>query len=277
VIEVKLLHRAFLLMVVGLYLAAISSPVSGQDGLRILSPDSQSTAPQSAGGSARPAPEREAVTGAAAALWDDLYATYRPLLVRELEELAIDQPADLYKFLYQGVMGPAHADVSEAAALSWLQREWQQILAQSGKAVRDRLPLCVPLRPDSQLVRIHLEPLAELVTAGVPPTEREQILALTWERLALAFSRTATTWAPDLRMLRGLWERIVADHPLWVEHFTPQALADFTREVNDAGWPPVHHSDAFRTTWDPHYRVVARSQLPPTWTRLWSPGDSTRE
>ncbi len=268
---------AMLLVLAGLSLTAGSPPVPGQDGPRILSPDSQATTVQPAGDAARPAPGTGTAVEPADSSRDDLYTAFRPLLARELKDRAIDQPVDLYKYLYQGVMGPAHAEVSEAAALSWLQREWQEIQAQVETSVRGHFPLCVPLRPDSQLVRIHLEQLAAWVAASMPPAEREQILASTWEHLATAFSRTAATWVPDLSLLCGMWERIVADRPLWNEHFTPQALTDFTRAVSGAGWPAVHHSDAYRKAWDPHYRVVARNQLPPTWTWPGSPSDFPRE
>jgi hypothetical protein len=198
---------------------------------------------------------------------DNLYARFRPLLVKELRERQIDDPADLYKFLYQGVMGPAHARVDEEAAFNWLHREWQEIANQAvGEEQACSFPLLVPLRPDSLLVRIHLEPLAGLTTEGLPPEARATRLETTWDQLAKIFSRTAKTWSAEPSQLSGLWERCRADQTLWQEYLDPARLAEFTLEVSQAGWPAVHHGHDYKARWRPHYRVVARDQLPLAWT-----------
>jgi len=197
---------------------------------------------------------------------DAMYAGFRPVLAHELMERQIGRPADLYKFLFQGVMGPAHAVVSEQMARDWLHREWQEIADQEAtNAGSCAFPLCVPLRPDSQLVRIHLEPLVDRMVADLPPAEHEAGLEATWQGLATAFSHTATTWSGDPQVLAGLWERFQADRTLWQGRLDPVELDAFSREVRQAGWPAVHHSQEYRARWRPHYRVVARDQLPPAW------------
>ncbi len=214
-----------------------------------------------------------AVAGFAADELDLMYAEFRPLLIRELQWREVGQPQDLYKFLYQAVMGPAHVQIDADHAVAWLQSEWlkMEMEMEEEEGRKGLLPLLEPLRPDSQLVRVHLEPLVRLVTNGVPPAQREKVIGLAWERMAVAFSRTAEAWQQELGVLRGLWERVAADRDLWGEHFSSELLERFTREVTSAWWPAVHHSENYRERWRPHYRVVAPRLLPPTWTQsFWA-------
>lgn len=203
---------------------------------------------------------------------DSLYLGFRALLQRELMARDVTRPDDLYKFLFQAVMGPGHA-VSEEGALGWLESEWQGLPAVSAGAAgpdsptsgKAAWPLLQPLRPDGQLVRVHLLPLRNLVGTGVPPSELEPVFSLARERLAIAFARTAADWLTERGLLRGLWVRVVEDQPLWQERFAVKEMDDFTAEVERNGWPAVHHSEEFRFRWAPHYRVVASALLPPAW------------
>jgi hypothetical protein len=206
---------------------------------------------------------------AAAGELDSLYVKFRPLLEHELATREVTCPDDLYKFLFQGVMGPAHATINLEAAQSWLDAEWQELPPPpdtSAVATRSMpLPLLEPLRPDFQLVRLNLLPLRELVVAGVPAAGQEGVCSVARERLAVAFSRTAARWQAERGVLRGLWTLVTADEPLWSPYFAQSALEAFNTEVARKGWPAVHHSEAYRSRWAPHYRVVALDLLPPKW------------
>jgi hypothetical protein len=206
---------------------------------------------------------------------DDLYAAYRPLLAQELEIRQVDDPADLYKFLYQAMMGPAHTGLTEEGALSWLEQEWNQM---AGEPVppADRWPLWEPLRPDGQLGRLHLQPLREMLIEGVPASERPAVEAAARERLAIAFARTAAQWQPELGILRGLWARVSVDESLWTGHFSAEQVAQLSSVLSAAGWPAAHHSENYIERWQPHYRVVAEVLLPPAWRRpSAAPADTT--
>ena len=181
------------------------------------------------------------------------YARWRPLLAAELARAAVDRPDDLYKFLYQGVMGPAHAVPNAAHALDWLQGEWA---ATRSLPPQPRPLLLSPLRPDGRLVRLDLVRLRELV-AGAEPAALDL--------LAAAFARTAQTWSRDPELLARLWSAVKADTALWNDHFAAIDLQHLGRELGDA-WPAVHHSESYRMRLDPHYRVVDPTFLPPAWT-----------
>ena len=116
-----------------------------------------------------------------------------------------------------------------------------------------RPPLLVPLRPDGRLVRVDLVRAREM--AG-------DVRGL----LAAAQARTAVTWPGDPPLLAALWGEVVADTALWAGRLDPDSLAVLTRTAAAAGWPAVHHGDAYRERWRPHYRVVDPALLPPGWS-----------
>jgi hypothetical protein len=187
---------------------------------------------------------------------DAAYTQWRPLLAAELTRAAIDRPDDLYKFLFQGVMGPAHAVPDAAHVRQWLSREWTEA---RGLPAVSRPPLLVPLRPDGNLVRIDLVRLRALLAAGGPAAE-----ATALDTLAAAFTRTAGRWPKDQALLAELWHRAVADTALWRGRIAGSDLQHFQRELGD-GWPAVHHSASYRQRHAPHYRVVAVDLLPASW------------
>jgi len=180
------------------------------------------------------------------------YAHWRPLLVAELTGAAGDRPDDLYKFLHQGVMGPAHAVPDADHALGWLQGEWSETRS---LAPQHRPPLLLPLRPDGRLVRLDLVRLRQLVGGA-------ETAAL--DTLAAAFARTAQTWSRQPAQLAALWSAVQADTALWCDHFAAIDLDYLDRELGDS-WPAVHHSESYRNRLAPHYRVVDPTLLPATW------------
>jgi len=200
---------------------------------------------------------------------DSLYAAWRPLLARAVRAGQGDDPADLYKLLHQGVMGPAHAALSASAALARLDDEWRTMAATADPPAA-AWPLLEPIRPDSLLARVHLRPLGALAASGPDGDEARRA---TWRALAEAFVRTAAVWQGDAGRLRDLWARALADRALWPAAADSSRCAAFTAEVAAAGWPAVHHGASFARTWAPHYRVVARAELPAAWLAAagWPP------
>ncbi|HOX25122.1 MAG TPA: hypothetical protein PLL30_05130 [Candidatus Krumholzibacteria bacterium] len=188
----------------------------------------------------------------------DGYAAWRELLAAELDRTGADDPADLYKFLFQGVMGPAHAVDSAGEARRRLQDEWD---AAGRLAPAGRPPLFVALRPDGRLVRVDLVRLRHLVAAEGPAAGPAAL-----DTLAAAFTRTARRWRGDPDQLAALWSAAVADSALWRGRVAPGALRDLDREVRGV-WPLIHHSARYAERWAPHYRVVEAALLPAVWLR----------
>jgi hypothetical protein len=191
------------------------------------------------------------------------YARWRPLLVETVATGG--EPRDVYKLLYQGIMGPAHAASDPAEMRAWLRGECEQ-LAIEPEPPAPSPPVMEPVRPDSQLVRIHLRPLLRQIDRGVAPDRRERARDEALERLAAAFCRTAETWHGDVGEVCRLWHSAVADRALWTDPARQRAAAGLSAELAAQGWPAVHHSSAWTDRHAPHYRVVARSLVPAAWT-----------
>lgn len=164
--------------------------------------------------------------------WDDLIATH-------LDTFPHAEPADLYKLVYQATLGVEHALgpellmrdklIEELRALDLTPLEWEEPAE--------------PIHPEHTIARIHLRPY---LRAGGD-----------LERLATAALQTAAQWpdtepgalAAALGLVRGALRRVAPtfDHAAFDKLLHERALA---------GFPAVHHSEAFLGTYDPHYRVV---------------------
>lgn len=198
---------------------------------------------------------------------DAVYARWRPLLQHEAAEPGA-AAEDVYKLLFQGLLGPAHAGIDSAGALAWLREEWARARREAAAPAADAAPATAPLepiRPDSLLVRVHLGPLLARALRGVPAAAESSVTAGALARLAGAFARTAAVWrgAPDL--LPALWGRAAADTALWGGAAGAARAADLGAAMAAAGWPARHHSAGYAARRAPHYRVVARDLLPAPW------------
>lgn len=210
---------------------------------------------------------------------DALYARWRPLLQREAAGPGA-AAEDVYKLLFQGLLGPAHAGIDSAGALAWLREEWAQARREAAALAPAATPaatpaaapaaasataLLEPVRPDSLLVRVHLGPLVETALRGVPADAESSVTTAALAQLAGAFARTAAVWrgAPDL--LPALWARAAADTALWGGAGGAARAAELGAAMAAAGWPARHHSEEYAARRAPHYRVVARDLVPPSW------------
>ncbi len=105
------------------------------------------------------------------------------------------------------------------------------------------------ISPDHKIARIHLRPF--LRNGGDPI------------QLAEAFLRTANEFKGSVERLRIYWtimEMISAEGLLPFSHADVQTVG---RNAEAANYPPIHHSDIFRTIYRPGYRVVAPEFLAP--------------
>ncbi len=148
------------------------------------------------------------------------------------------EPADLYKLLHQGWLGPGHMAPSVETARRYLDEERSRLASS-----RNPEPGLEDLPGPHGLVRVHLQAW---------PAERDDMLAS-------AFVITAETIVPDsqsfvreLDSVGGHLERLKLpfDEDTW-RAFVVARVAD--------GLPAVHHSDSYRMRYSPAYRVVFRS------------------
>ena len=161
-----------------------------------------------------------------------------PALERAVARTPDMAPADLYKLLHQGWLGPGHMAPSLETARRYLNEERSRLT--SGRYLEPGLEA---LPGPHGLVRVHLR---------ARPTERDDMLAS-------AFVITAETVVPDreglvrkLHSVGGHLERLKLpfDEDTW-RAFVDARVAE--------GLPAVHHSEGYRMRYAPAYRVVLRS------------------
>jgi hypothetical protein len=165
------------------------------------------------------------------------------LLRGHLLRYPLMEPVDLYKLLFQAVMGPAHAMADHGAARVWLLSE----LERPGPGPEE--PLLDPIAGAGGITRVHLRPW---LAAGLDP-----------DLLLEAFVRTSETFLGSVPQLEAACLEAAAF--LHGEHAAP-AAEGFERMVpslREHSFPALHHSAAYRVAYRPAYRVVDASLLAP--------------
>ena len=137
---------------------------------------------------------------------------------------------DWAKLAYQSQFGPAHLlDRDPAALQADLEAEWAAVDAPP--------PVPGPEDIGNGLCRFPLSPGADLTLAA-------PLLARLVLRTAREHRGTMAGLEAELAALEG------RDIP---------GLADFLARWRREGCPPVHHSEAFRAAYRPHYRLIRLS------------------
>jgi hypothetical protein len=157
----------------------------------------------------------------------------------------LGEPRDIYKLLYQGVMGPEHIISSPQAFADRLRDEWENLPMHM---VND--PLCEPVRPDGELLRLNLRPFK--AKGG------------SLDKLVTACLETAQHAWGTPGELQTVWTNLVETcHIFPLPGLSLTDLETFTTWLIEQGFPPVHHSETYRNAYRPAYRLVtacSRSQ-----------------
>ena len=145
---------------------------------------------------------------------------------------------DLYKTCYQDFFGAEHAISDTASAREYLRYELQQCANED----LSRMPSNELTGFRHRFVRANLR----LILTDSVMTEDE---------LFDAFLAAANTSAPVRENWADEWAQIesiaLQVHPAWTDPEL-QALLSEAAKTNSA----VHHSEAFREAYHPHYRII---------------------
>jgi len=148
------------------------------------------------------------------------------------------EPRDIYKLLYQGVLGPEHLIASPDAFAARLHEELGPLEPTENE------PLWEPLRPDGLLGRLNLRPYK--ARGGDS------------ERLVEACLRTAYMRWGTPGELRRAWDTftILVREGTWPA-MSLGRVEVLTRYLVLHGYPAMHHSSLYRRSHAPAYRLVA--------------------
>ncbi len=162
---------------------------------------------------------------------------------------------DVYKLLYQAYHGAEHALEDESATRRWLETEWGEV----EPIVPDEShPLFEPVFiPDvtPPLYRLHLAP------AKASGMSVETVL----DEFMKSGSEFPVCYPEDgLELSEAFYEAWAEVGRAISEGNISLGLEDysqFSAEMEAAGWPPAHHSDAYREAYNPHYRLVMGTEF----------------
>lgn len=158
---------------------------------------------------------------------------------------------DAYKWIYQATMGAEHAVSDVDKAKIRLESEWHALDMTAFGADES---LLTPLDPDSTVVRLHLRPYRQ---AGGNT-----------EALFTAFIESAAEFHGELSQFIGAWKAF----GLWVathsSHLDAKAWKQVDARQSALNYPPIRHSDHYRTVRSPAYRVLSGTQADALLQRL---------
>lgn len=162
----------------------------------------------------------------------------RNLLTEHYRQYPMLQLRDMFKYLYQSSFGCEHMVSSLEAATDYIRSEAQTDL-KSTDTLLDRL--------DGEYSRVHLAYL------------KNGLSAETLGKLFFASAKKEINGMAELKNKLDTAKELVHEKVL---PFSQDEFEKATEEWRDEGYPSVHHSDVFRSTYKPSYRVIANKYVP---------------
>ncbi len=164
------------------------------------------------------------------------------LIKHHLDWYPLMELRDVYKLLYQGVMGAEHLVSTPKRFVQSLITEYDHL--QPDPTGR----LFEPVRPDQTLLRLNLR---------VYKSQQEHV-----DLLVSSFLKAARFASGNRDSLQSAWREFnqYCEQGL-ITNFDPPAIDYFDAWLVRAAYPPLHHSDTFRQHYQPAYRLIASSSI----------------
>ena len=147
---------------------------------------------------------------------------------------------DVYKLLFQGVMGVGHILGDKDRAWRELKEEFERVDASEFPEE----PLLESVSVDGEVVRVNLRPFKRL--------------GLSLEGLFRTMVRSAERIRVDKMGFVRVWNTFVGLVREGQLGFDFERLLDFDRVVRAGGHPLIHHSRAYVEANKPAYRIVQK-------------------
>ncbi len=166
---------------------------------------------------------------------------FRRILANHCARYPQFEVQDVYKLIHQGVMASEHAIADPEQARAWLEREAGGL----GSGLPD--PVIDPISQDGRIARVHLRPY--LAAGG------------DLEALLEAFICTANEQRGTKTELKRRWSLAEQMAEAGELELGAAAFRKFFSEMEQNGFPAVHHSEAYTRAYKPAYRVVVHEFL----------------
>jgi len=145
---------------------------------------------------------------------------------------------DIYKLLYQSVMGPAHILQNKELAYSYLKKEFES----HNESYETGLYVDISL--DHELVRLN-----------IPVFKKEDSLDALFEMMC----ETQRKMIPDKDKLKHSWLELgLLIENKNFENFTLNQWGKFNKILCEKDFPHLSHSATYKNLYRPSYRIVLR-------------------
>jgi hypothetical protein len=176
---------------------------------------------------------------------------WQTLLEMHLQWYPLMQLRDVYKLIFQGVMGAEHLMPSREEYTRYLMDEFQPLVPDPAERLLE------PLRPDGALYRLNLRPL------------KARQLGL--DRLISYLLDTADVIKGDRAELLAAWAEFTQ---LCVQgqfhQYDPASIEQFSQWLEQVEYPAIHHSEVYNREYQPAYRLIARQFIQELGLEEWS-------
>jgi len=162
----------------------------------------------------------------------------RVVLEQHAKTYPLMQPCDAVKLIYQNEFGAKHLTEDEAACEAAIHQEMAALTAFEDLQDSGKLSESI----GNGLVRLNL---ANALPAGISPEHIHKLLMASAKRIY----GSETSFERKLAVL----EAMASENRFG---FTAGVLRDYLEEYQAQGYPPVHHSAAYRAAYAPAYRVI---------------------
>lgn len=162
-----------------------------------------------------------------------------PYLTSQLRAHPSMTPLDVAKLCYQAAYGAEHLLADPERARGYLARELDSVTP------CEDVPLAEAISPE--VCRVNLAPW--------------KARGLSADRLFAMFSATASVTRGGRDLLLSYLEEAEALILTGDTSVSPEAWREFMTAYEAAGYPAVHHSEAYRAAESPAYRIVLRDIL----------------
>jgi hypothetical protein len=160
------------------------------------------------------------------------------LIMRHLGWYPLMQLSDIYKLLYQGVMGPEHMVATQQEFSRRLEGEFENQPQSTDQ------PVLEVIRPDSSLYRLNLRPYKARYSRV--------------DRLIPAMLATTKLITGTHEELRSIWSDITRDVEQGkIAEISTTQLDEFNTWLKQQAFPPVHHSEVYTREYQPSYRLIS--------------------
>lgn len=145
---------------------------------------------------------------------------------------------DVYKMLFQSVFGIQH--ILHDKAKRYLEEELSTLELQKSSDET----LIENISVDNVMVRVNLRPF--------------KMRGLSSDKLFLAMVTSAKEPKGTQKAFLKLWNQFRSLVEAGKLNFDRSSLEDFDEKVKKENYPPYHHSERYRRSYRPAYRVVKR-------------------